>query len=73
MTLLEIVEQLKFCGFECEDGKLENNAAFLQLVQIALTHPTLSNEEFMKVFTKAREEMGAPMETVPPFVIVKPN
>jgi hypothetical protein len=33
--LREIVEQLKACGFECEAGKLENNTAFQQLVELA--------------------------------------
>jgi hypothetical protein len=31
MTLKEIVEQLRSCGFECEAGPLENNVAFIAL------------------------------------------
>lgn len=31
MSLREIVQQLEMCGFTCEAGPLENNAAFLAL------------------------------------------
>jgi hypothetical protein len=31
MTLQEIVEQLEFCNYECQGGKLENNVAFIEL------------------------------------------
>ncbi len=34
-ALSKIVEQLKACEFECEGGNLENNAQFIQLVEIA--------------------------------------
>lgn len=34
-NLPAIVEQLKSCGFVCEGGKLENNAAFVELERIA--------------------------------------
>lgn len=30
-TLKEIVEQLEFCGYECEFGKLIMNVAFLEI------------------------------------------
>jgi hypothetical protein len=35
MTLTEIVRQLRFCHFECEGGKLEDNAAFRALERMA--------------------------------------
>jgi hypothetical protein len=35
MTLSEIVEQLRSCGFECEAGPLESNVAFEELVRLA--------------------------------------
>lgn len=35
MTLKEIVEQLKSCGYECEAGPLENNVAFMELEEMA--------------------------------------
>jgi hypothetical protein len=31
MNLMEIIEQLKACNFECIAGKLENNIAFQEL------------------------------------------
>lgn len=34
MTLKEIVEQLKSCGYECEAGPLVNNTAFKALEQL---------------------------------------
>lgn len=33
--LLAIVEQLEKCGYECQGGDLENNAAFIELKRIA--------------------------------------
>lgn len=35
MTLLEIVEQLKACGYHCEAGSLEMNVAFQELEEMA--------------------------------------
>lgn len=35
MTLPEIVAQLKSCGFECDAGRLEFNAAFQALAELA--------------------------------------
>ena len=35
MTLKEIVEQLRMCGYVCEAGPLENNVAFIELVRMA--------------------------------------
>lgn len=35
MTLTEIVEQLRSCNYECEAGRLEDNVAFVELVQMA--------------------------------------
>jgi hypothetical protein len=35
MTLQEIVDQLKGCGFTCEAGPLENNVAFIALEELA--------------------------------------
>lgn len=37
MTLTEIVEQLRMCGYTCEAGALENNVAFQALEQLAAT------------------------------------
>lgn len=34
-SLVEIVEQLRLCGYECEGGRLEDNVAFVALVEIA--------------------------------------
>lgn len=31
MTLKQIVDQLKSCGFQCEAGPLELNTAFIEL------------------------------------------
>jgi len=31
MTLREIVEQLRWCGYECVAGRLEDNEAFREL------------------------------------------
>ncbi len=35
MTLAEIVEQLRMCGYTCAGGALENNVAFRALEQLA--------------------------------------
>ena len=35
MTLIDIVEQLKKCGFTCEVGRLEDNVAFQELEKLA--------------------------------------
>lgn len=35
MSLKEIVEQLKSCGYECQGGPLENNIAFIKLKEMA--------------------------------------
>lgn len=35
MTIKEIVEQLKSCGYECQAGPLENNVAFIELEKLA--------------------------------------
>jgi len=35
MKLVEIVEQLRSCGFLCEGGALENNIAFVELVKLS--------------------------------------
>jgi hypothetical protein len=47
MTLQEIVEQLRACGFECEAGPLENNVAFQELVRLAeqSTEPPEGNNQ----------------------------
>lgn len=34
-TLAKIVEQLEWCGYECEGGNLVNNVAFIALKQMA--------------------------------------
>ena len=34
MKLDELIPQLKFCGYECESGKLECNIAFRQIAHI---------------------------------------
>jgi hypothetical protein len=34
-TLAKIVEQLEWCRYECEAGKLENNIAFIALKRMA--------------------------------------
>lgn len=31
MTLIEIIEQIESCNYECEAGKLENNVAWAKL------------------------------------------
>lgn len=43
MTLSEIVQQLRSCQYECEAGSLDNNVAFIALVEMAnesLSHTT---------------------------------
>ena len=35
MTLTEIVEELRSCKYECEDGALEHDVTFLKLEQFA--------------------------------------
>lgn len=35
MTLIEIIEQLRLCGYECEAGPLENNVAFIELEKMS--------------------------------------
>lgn len=35
MTLVEIIEQLESCNYECEAGTLSNNAAFVELKKMA--------------------------------------
>lgn len=34
-TLSEIVEQLEWCGYQCEGGPLEKNVAFMALKRLA--------------------------------------
>lgn len=34
-TLKEIVEQLEWCGYECQGGPLVNNIAFIALKEMA--------------------------------------
>jgi hypothetical protein len=36
MTLSEIVEQLRWCGYTCEAGELERNTAFQELERLAV-------------------------------------
>lgn len=35
MSLLEIIEQIESCAYECEAGTLENNLAWVELRQMA--------------------------------------
>ena len=37
--LPRIIQQLKFCRYECDGGVLENNAAFIGLEEISKLHP----------------------------------
>lgn len=45
MTLKEIVKQLKACGFTCEAGKLEDNAAFQELEKLVEETSDIDFEE----------------------------
>lgn len=44
MTLKECIEQLKWCGYECEAGKLECNVAFRKLAHVVDEIEGLYNE-----------------------------
>lgn len=50
MTLLEIVEQLKSCGYRCEAGSLEMNTAFVELERMATVlqfHVIVAGNEYV--------------------------
>ena len=54
-TLKEIVIQLLSCNYECEGVRIENNAAFIQLVELAENN---SNPLDAQVMKKAMGEMN---------------
>ena len=45
MTLIQIVDQLKACGFTCEAGKLEDNIAFKELEKIVELSKEIESKE----------------------------
>jgi len=56
MTLSEIVEQLEFCGYECEGGPLKNNVAFIELKNMTNTITEAQKEALRKEGAVAERE-----------------
>lgn len=53
MTLSEIITQLESCGFTCEAGPLEKNAAFVALKAMA-KEPAYTTEDLRDAFEQSR-------------------
>lgn len=57
MTLSEIVSQLKIRGYHCINGRLESDAAFLELERLVSSESTHHYRVLRSVDTEALEKM----------------